>query len=609
MTENQPAVEKRAARLDLRVWWEILQLATDFRWHAVGLAVMAVTIAVCEVLLPYLTGRIIDQVTSSGFNWQLKFLASQYAGIVVLLCLAILGFILLAGRVATGVSYQIREASFHKLQFLPFSYYDQRPVGWLLTRLTSDCDRLSRIIGWSLLDFVWAMTMVTGISIMMLWIHWQLALLVLAVVPALLVISLYFHRQLLNSARLVRRANSQITASFNENIMGVRTTKALVRETESLTEFQQDSAQMFQHSLQNAMQSAVYVPMVTAVASIMTGLALWQGGWLVLEGSLTIGTLIAFMNYAGLFFEPIQQMARQFAEIQMAQAAAERIQKLLNTVPAIADSSEVKRSIASQQARPDAGLAVDGGPMRIESIRFDQVRFAYENGQTVLEDFNLEVAAGETVALVGPTGGGKSTIVNLLCRFYEPTAGRIELNGTDYRQRSLQWLRSNLGIVLQTPHLFSGTIRDNLAYGNLHANEQQIVEAAKLVNADQFIRDLPGGYNTEVGEGGDNLSTGQKQLVALARAILADPQIFVMDEATSSVDTETEHLIQAGIDQMLKGRTSFVIAHRLSTIRAADRILVIEAGRIIESGNHEELLQFDGKYRQLCMNQFNPILS
>jgi ATP-binding cassette subfamily B protein len=607
--KNQPVVEKRAARLDLRVWWEILQLATDFRWHAVGLAVMAVTIAICEVLLPYLTGRIIDQVADSGFNWQLQSLASQYAGIVILLCLAILGFILLAGRVATGVSYQIREASFHKLQFLPFSYYDQRPVGWLLTRLTSDCDRLSRIIGWSLLDFVWAITMITGISIMMLWIHWQLALLVLAVVPAILAISLYFHRQLLNSARLVRRANAQITASFNENIMGVRTTKALVRETENLAEFQQDSAQMFQHSLQNAMQSAVYVPMVTAVASIMTGLALWQGGWLVLESSLTIGTLIAFMNYAGLFFEPIQQMARQFAEIQMAQAAAERIQKLLNTVPAISDSSEVKRSIANQQARPDTGLAADGGPLRIESIRFDQVQFTYENGQTVLEDFNLEVAAGETVALVGSTGGGKSTIVNLLCRFYEPTAGRIELNGTDYRQWSLQWLRSNLGIVLQTPHLFSGTIRDNLAYGNLNANEQQIMEAAKVVNADPFIRELARGYDTEVGEGGDNLSTGQKQLVALARAILADPQIFVMDEATSSVDTETEHLIQAGIDQMLKGRTSFVIAHRLSTISAADRILVIEAGQIIEAGNHQELLQYDGKYRQLCMNQFNSILS
>lgn len=608
MTDNSQTAEHHASQFDLRVWWQILQLAMDFRWHAAGLAAIAMSIASCEVLLPYLTGRIIDQVASTGFDRRLQPLAGQYAVVVILLCLAILGFILLAGRIATGVSFQIREACFHKLQHLPFSYYDRRPVGWLLTRLTSDCDRLSRIIGWSLLDCVWAMTMVTGISVMMLLLHWQLALFVLAVVPPLLAISFLFQRRLLRSARLVRRANARITAAFNESIMGVRTTKALVREAKNLEEFQHASGQMFQHSLQNALQSAVYVPLVIAVASVMTGLALWQGGLLVLAGGMSIGTLIAFMNYAGLFFEPIQQVARQFAEIQMAQAAAERIQKLLNTEPAIADSPDVRMALAKEQSTAPAGRAPDGGPQRIESIRFAQVRFAYENGPTVLQDFDLEVAAGQTVALVGPTGGGKSTIVNLLCRFYEPTAGRIELNGTDYRRRSLQWLRSNLGIVLQTPHLFSGTIRDNIAYGNLAASEQQIFEAAQLVNASSFIQDLPRGYDTQVGEGGDNLSTGQKQLLALARAILADPQIFVMDEATSSVDTETEHLIQTGINQMLQGRTSFIIAHRLSTIRAADRILVIEAGHIAEAGNHRQLLQLDGRYRQLCLNQFNPNL-
>jgi ATP-binding cassette subfamily B protein len=289
----------------------------------------------------------------------------------------------------------------------------------------------------------------------------------------------------------------------------------------------------------------------------------------------------------------------------MAQAAAERIQGLLDTEPQIQDSPEVRQRVAQQQIEAKPGVALDGYGATIETLEFRGVSFEYKDGERVLDDFNLAVEAGETIALVGPTGGGKSTIVSLLCRFYEPTAGSIEINGVDYRRRSLHWLQSNLGMVLQAPHLFSGTIRENIRYGRLEASEEAIVGAAKVARAHEFIEDLPDGYDTQVGEGGSQLSTGQKQLVSLARAVLADPQIFVMDEATSSVDTETEHLIQAGIERLLEGRLAFVIAHRLSTIRSADRILVIEGGRIVEAGRHADLIALGGRYYELYTHQFS----
>jgi ATP-binding cassette subfamily B protein len=301
---------------------------------------------------------------------------------------------------------------------------------------------------------------------------------------------------------------------------------------------------------------------------------------------MTLGTLVAFLSFAGHLANPIQEMARTITLIQGAQASAERILGLIDTEPAIADSPEVAAS-----DRPE--------PHTIGRIEFEEVTFGYDPDVPVLRDFTLVVEPGQTVAFVGPTGGGKSTVVALLCRFYEPTQGRIVLDGVEYRQRRVAWLQSKLGIVLQTPHLFSGSIRENIRYGRIDASDEQVADAARIVNAEAFINDLPDGYETEVGEGGSQLSTGQNQLVALARAILADPQVFVMDEATSSVDTETEQLIQTGIDRVLGSRTAFVIAHRLSTIRNADRIVVIDNGRIVEHGTHAELMQVDGHYNAL----------
>lgn len=599
MNSISPTEDEKPRKLDLRVWWQILGHARNFWSHGVGLAVMVLIIASSEVLIPFLTGCIIDDVKSHGAARLVPY-SLIYVATVVTLCGGILGYILIAGRIATGVSHDIRQKSFAKLQQLSFAYFDRRPIGWLMSRLTSDCDRLSRIIGWTLLDFLWGTSMVLGIALFMFWLYWPLALVVLTVVPPLVVISLLFQRRLLEMARAIRKNNAEITAMFDEGIMGVRTTKVLTRESEALAEFEVPSGEMFQHSVRSSILSSIYVPMVLALGSAMAGIALCFGGSSVLGGTITIGTLVAFMHYAALFFDPIYEMARQFTELQMAQAAAERIQGLLDTEPAIKDSEEVEAKLAKWQTDHRDGLvAADGGEQQIRSIEFRDVAFSYQQGEPVLQDFNLRVAAGETIALVGATGGGKSTIVNLLCRFYEPTAGQILLNGTDYRQRSLRWLQENLGIVLQTPHLFSGSVRENIRYGNLQASDDDVERAAKLVDADQFIMRLRGEYAFDVGEGGNRLSTGQKQLVALARAILADPQIFIMDEATSAVDTKTEHLIQHAIEQVLAERTSFVIAHRLSTIRSADRILVIDGGRIVELGDHQQLLDRRGVYFQL----------
>jgi len=623
---------------DLKTWKTLARHARPFLRDWIALAISAVIVAVCEGVFAMLPKYVIDAIanahaskggeayksvftvlpadavdairTALGDNADLWLLGGAYLVAALVFAWAIMAFIQQAGRLSTGVAHGVRRKAFEHLQDLSFSFYDRRPAGWLVARLTSDCDRVSRTLAWGTLDIIWGTCMVIGLAIIMLVFNWKLGLLVLTIMPPLIWLSAIFQRRILTANRAVRKQNSTITAAYSECISGVRTTKVLVREERNLGEFCDKTDVMYEQSVLMAILTSTYLPIVITLGSIAGGIALWGAGSkaiVALAGGqdADIGTLVLFITCSGMLVWPILEVARVLSDFQSTQAAAERIFGLIDTEPEIKDSPDVQAALAENASRPhDENTAPDGYDRQIQTVEFRDVSFAYVEDQTVLHDFNLTVQAGQTVALVGPTGGGKSTVVSLLCRFYEPTAGQILINGVEYRNRSLAWLQGNLGIVLQTPHLFNESIAENIRYGRLDATDDEVAHAAEQVHAHGFITESDEGYQTKVGEGGGSLSTGQKQLVSFARAVLADPQIFVMDEATSSVDTETERLIQDGLAGVLEGRISFIIAHRLSTIRSADIILVIDDGHIVEQGTHASLIAERGRYYNLYTNQF-----
>ncbi|HSH09577.1 MAG TPA: ABC transporter ATP-binding protein, partial [Oceanipulchritudo sp.] len=567
-------------RLDWGLWRQVFRHALPYKGLVIKLAVAAIVIAACDASFALVTRWAVDDVSAAvaaGTSFSAWRYAAAYFGVAATLAVSVCCFIIFAGSLSHCMSHDIRRDTFTRIQELEMSYFDHRPTGWLISRLTSDCDKLARIIAWSFIDLVWANSLVLAISVILLVLNLKLGLIVIGVVPPLLVISSWFQKRLLLSSRQTRKYNSFITAAYSEGLQGLKTTKTFVREEANLKEFGALSDKMYLYSVRNAIQSSIFIPIVLTIGSIAAGTVLWIGGQDYLAGYVSLGTLIAFIFYAGQFFDPINQIASVLVQLQGAQAAGERVLSLLATEPKIRDSDLVTKRMNEIATTPQSAnsLAPDGYPHRIQHIAFRNVDFAYEDNEPVLKDFNLEVEAGQTIALVGASGGGKSTIVSLLARFYEPTGGGVLINGIDYRERSLDWYQSNLGIVLQSPHLFAGTIRENILYGRLEATSAEVEQAARMVNAHAFIEKLENGYDTPVGEGGNRLSTGQKQLVSFARAILANPQIFIMDEATSSIDTETEAVIQKGLHAILRGRISFVIAHRLSTIRSATRILVI----------------------------------
>jgi len=590
--------------MNLELWKRLIGYTLNYRFEVTVLAICAMSTATAEIAFPLITRAVIDAVAADGGAANLELYAGLYLGFVVLLAASVGSFIWFGGKIRTNVSHDIRRDGFENLQHLSFSYYDFRPVGWLMARMTSDIERLSNILAWGLLDLIWGSTMMFGIAVAMFFMNVPLALVVLSVIPVLAWLSLTFQRRILKSARRVRKTNSRITGTFNESIMGVQTTKAFVKEAENLNNFGRLTDEMYEASVLNRVQAALYLPLVLTLGSIAAGLALVFGGLEVIWGAITAGTLIAFLTYARHFFEPIQELANWFAEMQMAQASAERIISLIESEPAIQDSPDVRMRMAAGGAdpRPD-GVAADGYADSIDRIELKHVGFHYEIGPRVLDDINLTIEQGENIAIVGSTGGGKTSLASLLCRFYEPTEGQILIDGVDYRDRSLHWLQSNLGIVLQSSHVFGGTITENIQYGCLSATQDELIEASRRAGAHDFIEAMEHGYETEVGEGGSKLSAGQKQLISFARAILADPKILVMDEATSSVDTVTEQHIQHGLGELLRGRISLVIAHRLSTIRNADRIVVIEHGKIQEIGSHDELMRAAGRYHKLYTQQ------
>jgi ATP-binding cassette subfamily B protein len=586
-------------RFDLVLWKKLWLFCAPYKKILFSLGALMTLLAFSDIAFPLMSRYAIDNFIIPKNAEGLKLFAVGYFSLVIFQVIIVYFFIERAGKVETSLSYDIRKRGFYHLQELSFDYYDKTPIGWIMARLTSDCRRLSEFISWGVIDFVWGLAAMLLTSIVMLVLNWKLALIALTVIPVLAVISYFFQTKILKSYREVRKTNSKISASFNEGINGAITTKTLVREAGNLEEFQKNTEQMYSSSVRAALLSSLYLPATLTLGSIGTGLVLWFGGNQVVANTLSYGTLVAFISYTVQFFEPLRELARLFAESQNAQASAERIISMIEEKPTIKDNSQI-----SQEYGDLINSKKENWPEIKGDIKFKKVEFYYKQEESILQNFNLHIKAGETIALVGETGSGKSTIINLACRFYEPISGKILIDDVDYRERSLLWLHSNLGYVLQTPHLFSGTIAENISYGYKKATRKDVIRAAKMVNADGFISKLEKGYDSPVGEGGANLSTGEKQLISFARAIISDPKIFVLDEATSSVDTETEMMIQAAIDKVLKNRTSFIIAHRLSTIRSADRILVIRNGEITESGNHQSLLKQKKYYYDLYTKQF-----
>jgi len=604
MSEHFEEQDFNTEKLDLHLWRRIFKDLMKYKKNLFFLVLLMITIASIDVGFPLMNRYAMDYfIEGMGSQSTLWIYGIGYFLMICLQGIVVFFFIQQAGKVEMEFAYDMRNRAFRKLQELSFTYFDKTPLGWIMARMTSDIGRLAEIVSWSLIDMVWGLTVMFGVSIVMFIVNWQMALLILMVVPVLAFISVKFQRMILERYRSTRKINSQITGSFSEGITGAKTSKTLVLEESQISDFKQLTHKLARESISAAILASMFMPLVMGLGAFSLAMILWLGGQQVLLGTMSFGTLMLYTQYAGSFFEPLRQLARLLAEFQMAQASAERVLTLLNTESDLVDTQAV---IASYGTILNP-ITTDYHRLKGD-VSFKDVSFAYKKEEPVLSHFNLEVKSEHTIALVGETGSGKSTIVNLLCRFYEPNEGIITVDGIPIRERSIGWLHSNLGYVLQAPHLFSGSVNENIRYGRLDASDEEIIEAAKMVDAHDFITKLDQGYQSDVGEGGNRLSTGQKQLISFARAVIANPSIFVLDEATSSIDTETEQIIQKAIENLMKDRTAFIIAHRLSTIVSADRILVIRKGLIEEDGTHQELMMKQGYYYRLYTNQFNEDL-
>lgn len=585
---------------DFAQWKKLFRYIRFLKTPFVLLLFAAMATALFDAIFPYFSRYAIDHFIALQTTEGLGVFALLYAlaaglqtGANVIYCQQCI-------VIEMKVGQALRDACFEHLQRLPLSFFNVTPVGYLVARVMSDTNQLGSIFSWRLAEFVWNGCYLIFVVISMFLLSWRLALLVLIVVPPIALVCSFFQRRLLRANRRVRRANSTLTASFNENISGAKTIKTLAVEDTVCREFREINLDMRRKAMHAKTLHALFQPLVMFLGSVSLALVMAAGGVMVGPWGIPLGTLAVFISYTMNIVEPIQMVVSVLADAIAVQANVERVNRLLETVPAIQDTPAIEEKYGDIfHPKKENWESIQG------DITFQDVTFRYPDGEVnVLEHFNLHIPAGSTVAIVGETGAGKSTLVNLACRFYEPTEGKILIDGVDYRERSVGWLHSNIGYVLQSPHLFTGTIEENIRYGKLDATREEIQQAAKMACAHDFIMAMPGGYQAQVGEGGSQLSTGQKQLISIARAIVANPRIFVLDEATSSVDTETEALIQQIIGKVLENRTSFLIAHRLSTVKNAHVILVVRDGKIIERGTHGELLRKHGYYYSLYTRQF-----
>lgn len=583
-------------------WKKIIKTVLMRKGLAIGLIISVIFLVLLDVCYPLINSYAISHFFKSDdpnrFD-MIGVMIAIYISASVGYGLCVFSFIYFAGKVEIHTSYQLRKEAYLNLQKLPFSYFDQTAQGWIMARLTSDARKLSEIISWGCVDLLWGLLTMCGILTVLIVIKPSLALIVITLLPIMVVFAIILRKKILTSYRNARKYNSKITAAYNEGFMGAITSKSLVIEESNSKEFHKKVLDYKKASLRAVMFSSMLGPITFIMCYIGVGSTLYIGGDMILKGTLDVAILYLFIDYTIKFFDPIISISRVIGDFQQAQASAERIISLIEEDPQIKDSKEVEEKYGTIFEPKYENFE----PL-IGDVEFQNVSFKYNKGQTVLKDFNLKIKAGSSVALVGHTGSGKSTIVNLICRFYEPTSGEILIDGHSYKDRSITWLHSNIGYVLQTPQLFSGTIMDNVRYGKLDATDEEVIKALKTVSADTFIEKLSDGYNSLVGESGSKLSLGERQLISFARALVKNPKILVLDEATSSIDTQTEALIQNAVDVVMKGRTTFMIAHRLSTVVNADIILVMKDGEIVEKGTHHELLEKKGYYFELYKNQF-----
>ncbi len=592
--------EESNKSFNIKPWLKLVKFFKPYIKNIIILIVFMLITAVMDLSIPLFQKYAVDNFIIKDTTEGLSTFIALYGAALITMALSVTIFVRMAIVVEMHIGKDLRKDIFEHLQNLSLSYYNTTPVGYIMARTLSDTNKIGTMIAWGLVDVFWSVAYVIGAFIAMFLLNAKLALIVMFVIPFMAIITVYFQKKLLLTSRKLRKVNSKMTGSFNEGISGARTSKTLVIEDKNLNEFKEISIEMKSSSIKLARLNALYIPIIVFFGSVLTALVLSKGSELAIEQIIQIGTLSAFLSYAINIFEPVQQLAKTFAEVISLQANIERVTDLLEKEPLIKDSIDVVK-LYGDNINPKK----ENWEEIVGEIEFNNVSFKYPDGdEEVLKNFNLFIPAGTNVAIVGETGAGKSTLVNLACRFFEPTEGEVLIDGKDYRERSQLWLHSNIGYVLQNPHLFSGTIKENIKYGNLDASDEEIIEAARIVSVDTIIDKLEKGYDSQVGEGGDRLSTGEKQLISIARAILANPKIFILDEATSSIDTHTERLIQKGIEYLLKGRTSFIIAHRLSTIKKADIILVVNDGKIIERGRHKDLIAKKGHYYNLYTKQF-----
>lgn len=590
------------SKIDFKVWKKVFVVLWQYKKY-LFLAVGSM------ILLSYLETIFVKYICVDGLNAFLEtglskafylFLIKMVLMIAVLACFTYL-FIRFAGILEMKFYKDLTCKTFEKLQDQPFSFFDRSSVGWLMARVSSDTSRLGELISWGLVDIVYAIFKLLFIFVVMIRIEFKLALILLIIVPVVCVITILFRNVIVRLSRKQRKINSEITSLLNEGICGAKTSKTLVLEEKNSSLFANTVEKYKNVSIKMGWAQSLFYQIIAFSSALALSLMGYYGGLFASQENpiISASVLFLFLSYSTSFFDPVLTIARLSNQMKQAQVSAERVFNLNAIVPEVKDTPEVIEKYGDyKEFKKENWEDLKG------DVEFDHVSFEYKKGKKVLDDFCLKVHQGQSIALVGETGAGKSTIVNLISRFYEPTQGKILIDGKDYKERSVAWLHSYLGYVLQTPHLFSGTIKENIRYGRLSATDEEVIQAARAVNAEEFILKLEKGYDSEVGEGGNRLSLGQKQLISFARAIIANPKILILDEATSSIDTQTEYMIQNAIKTILNGRTSFVVAHRLSTIVNSDLILVIKDGKIIEQGTHEQLMTLKGYYYKLFTNQF-----